>query len=299
MDTDRQKSELRRTEAHAGFVFVVPATVLYVTFVLLPIAVTVVLAFTYYDPLGSVRWAGLDNFVRFFSEPRSLRILGNTMVFTFFAVIFNVGVGLLLALALNRTMPPFLLYFFRLSFFLPVIIAGSFIAIVWTFFYRDEFGVFNWVLARLGMAPIRWVTSSRNAMASIVFTDVWKNTGFAMIIFIAALQSVPRPLIDAATMDGASPWRRFRRITLPWISPVIFFMIVLASIGALQVYESIIILTKGGPGDGTRSMSIYIVEQAFGSFEVGFAAAISVVLTAIILVITSIQFVVSKRWVQS
>jgi multiple sugar transport system permease protein len=127
--------------------------------------------------------------------------------------------------------------------------------------------------------------------------DVWKNTGFFMIIFIAALQGVPRTIMDAAIMDGAGAWRRFFRIILPWISPVVFFAIVYASIGALQVYESIVILTQGGPGDATRSMSIYIVEEAFGSFEIGYAASVSVVMTLVILVITSLQLVASRRLV--
>jgi len=134
-------------------------------------------------------------------------------------------------------------------------------------------------------------------MMSIIIMDVWKNTGFFMIIFIAALQGVPRTIMDAAIMDGASAWRRFFRIILPWISPVVFFAIVYASIGALQVYESIAILTQGGPGDATRSMSIYIVEEAFGSFEIGYAASVSVVMTLVILAITSLQLFASRRLV--
>jgi multiple sugar transport system permease protein len=128
--------------------------------------------------------------------------------------------------------------------------------------------------------------------------DVWKNAGFFMIIFIAALQGVPKAIMDAAIMDEASYWRRFFRIVLPWISPVVFFAIVYASIGALQVYESIVILTQGGPGDATRSMSIYIVEEAFGSFEIGYGASVSVIMTLVILIITSIQLLASRRWVR-
>ena len=135
-------------------------------------------------------------------------------------------------------------------------------------------------------------------MTSIIIMDVWKNTGFFMIIFIAALQGVPKSITEAAVMDGTPAWRQFFRITLPYISPVVFFAIVYASIGALQVYESIVILTKGGPGDATRSLSILIVEEGFGSFQIGYAAAISVVMTVIILIITAIQQLLSRRWVQ-
>jgi multiple sugar transport system permease protein len=135
-------------------------------------------------------------------------------------------------------------------------------------------------------------------MTSIIIMDVWKNTGFFMIIFIAALQGVPKPLMEAAAMDGTPAWRRFFRITLPYISPVVFFAVIYASIGALQVFESIVILTQGGPGDATRSLSILIVEQGFGSFQIGYAAAISVVMTLIILAITAVQQVLSRKWVQ-
>jgi multiple sugar transport system permease protein len=133
---------------------------------------------------------------------------------------------------------------------------------------------------------------------SIVIMDIWKNTGFFMIIFIAALQGLPKNIMDAAVMDGSSYWRRFFRIVLPWISPVVFFAIVYASIGALQVYESIVILTRGGPGDATRSMSIYIVEEAFDNFEIGYAASISVIMTLVILMITTVQLFASRRWVR-
>ena len=297
MAAERRPSDLEKLQARAGYLFILPSYLLYILFVLAPVATTCVLSFTHYDMMLGTDWVGLDNFVRFATDDRSLRILWNTLRFTAFAVTGNVTVGLLLALALNRAMPAFLLYFFRLAFFLPVIIAAAFVAIVWSYFYQDDLGVINYYLRLLGLAPVRWLTQDSTAMLSIIIMDVWKNTGFFMIIFIAALQGVPRPLIEAAVMDGASYWRRFFRIVLPYISPVVFFNVVYASIGALQVYESIVILTGGGPGDDTRSMSIYIVEQAFGSFEVGYAASVAVVLTLVILVLTSLQMAASRRWV--
>src|SRR6201987_2294907 len=294
----RNKSNLQRAQTRAGYLFVAPSFALYAVFVLAPVLVTFLLSFTYYDPMGGSRWVGLENFQRLFTSDRSLQIFWNTLCFAIFAVTGNVTIGLLLALALNRAMPPFLLYLFRLAYFLPVIIAAAFVSIVWSYFYGDDLGVINYYLIRLGFAPVHWLTSSRTAMMSIILMDVWKNAGFFMIIFIAALQGVPKPIMDAAIMDSPSYWRRFFRIVLPWISPVVFFAIVYASIGALQVYESIVILTQGGPGDVTRSMSIYIVEEAFDNFEIGYAASISVIMTLVILVITTIQLFASRRWVR-
>jgi multiple sugar transport system permease protein len=293
----RRSSDLARAQARAGWLFIMPTSLLYLSFVLVPVALTAILSFAYYDPMLGSRWVGFDNYERFFTDSRSLQILWNTLRFTFFAVSFNVAIGLLLAVALNRAMPGWLLYLFRLAFFLPVIIAAAFVSIVWSYFFADDLGVINYYLRLLGLPGVRWLTDSGNAMASIILMDVWKNTGFFMVIFIAALQGVPRNLVEAALMDGTPPWRLFFRITLPLISPVVFFAIVYASIGALQVYESIVILTQGGPGDATRSLSILIVEQGFGSFQIGYAAAISVVMTLIILFITAVQQWLSRRWV--
>ena len=294
----RTRSDLEKAQNRAGYLFILPSSVLYAVFVLAPVIVTFILSFTYYDPMAGSHWVGLENFQRFFTGDRSLQIFGNTLCFSLFAVTGNVVVGLLLALALNRAMPAFLLYLFRLAYFLPVIIAAAFVSIVWGYFYGDDLGVINYYLVHLGLPSVHWLTSSQTAMMSIVIMDVWKNTGFFMIIFIAALQGVPKNIMDAAIMDGSAYWRRFFRIVLPWISPVVFFAIVYASIGALQVYESIVILTRGGPGDVTRSMSIYIVEEAFDNFEIGYAASISVIMTLVILVITTIQLFASRRWVR-
>jgi multiple sugar transport system permease protein len=294
----QRRSELEGAQARAAYLFVAPSLILYAAFVLAPVVVTFILSFSYYDPMMGSRWVGLENFERFFTDDRSLQIFWNTLRFTLFAVAGNVTVGLLLALALNRAMPGFVLYLFRLAYFLPVIIAAAFVSIVWGYFYGDDLGVINYYLIRLGFRPVHWLTSSSTAMMSVVIMDVWKNAGFFMVIFIAALQGVPKTLMEAAIMDGASYWRRFFRIVLPWISPVVFFAIVYASIGALQVFESIIILTRGGPGDSTRSMSLYIVEEAFDSFEIGYAASVAVVMTLVILVITSIQLLASRLWVR-
>jgi multiple sugar transport system permease protein len=296
--THAGKSDLERAQARAAYLFLLPSFSLYLVFVLAPVIVTFILSFTYYDPMAGSRWVGFDNFTRFFTDDRSLQIFWNTLRFTVFAVTGNVCVGLLLALALNRAMPAYLLYLFRLAYFLPVIIAAAFVSIVWGYFYGDDLGVINYYLIRLGFSPVHWLTSSQTAMMSIIIMDVWKNAGFFMIIFIAALQGVPKTIMEAAIMDGASPWRRFFFITLPWISPVVFFAIVYASIGALQVYESIVILTRGGPGDATRSMSLLIVEEAFDSFDIGYAASVAVIMTLVILAITTVQLLASRLWVR-
>ena len=292
-------SDLEGAQARAAYLFVLPSFALYFIFVLAPVAVTILLSFAYYDPMEGSRWVGLENFQRFFTDDRSLQIFWNTLRFTVFAVTGNVCVGLLLALALNRAMPPVLLYLFRLVYFLPVIMAAAFASIVWGYFYGDDLGVINYYLIRLGLqpGPLAHVQPQRH--------DVDRNHGrleerrfFHAHLHRCVAGCSQDRCMDAAAMDGASYWRRFFRIVLPWISPVVFFAIVYASIGALQVFESIAILTRGGPGDSTRSMSIYIVEEAFDSFEIGYAASVAVVMMAVILAITGVQLLASRYWVK-
>ena len=167
MAAQRFRSELSRAQAWAGYQFILPSYAVYALFVLAPVIVTCVLSFTRFDLMLGVRWVGLENFHRFVTDGRSLRILWNTLRFTVFAVTGNVTVGLLLALALNRAMPAFLLYFFRLAFFLPVMIAAAFVAIVWSYFYQDGLGVINYYLRISGLNPVRWLTSDDTAMLSI------------------------------------------------------------------------------------------------------------------------------------
>lgn len=202
------QTEMERAQMRAAYSFILPAYVLYISFVRAPVLLTVVQSFMYYDPQLGSRWVDLENFTRFFTDDRSIKIFWNTLRFTALAVTGNVSVGLLLALALNREMPEWMRYLFRLAFFLPIIIAAAFVSIVWGYFFQDN-GIFNYYLSHLGIAPIHWLTNVNNAMYSIVFIDVWKNKGFFMIIFIAALQGVPKTLMEAAIMDGTSSWRRF------------------------------------------------------------------------------------------
>lgn len=289
----------RTQETVAGYLFLAPSFLLYAAFVLVPIAVTIWLSFTFYERAAPPVFIGLENYQAVIDSPRFWQILKNTFVFTFFAVLGNVGLGLALALLLNRAMPAALLYFFRLAYFLPVIIAMSFVSIVWSFLYSTDLGVFNYYLQSLGLPRIGWLSDTRFAMASILVMDVWKNTGFSMLVFLAALQSIPPSLIEAARLDGASSWRLFWSIVFPLLSPVVFFNIIIVTVGALQVFESIVILTNGGPGDYTRSIVMLIYHEAFANFDLGYAAAISVVLLILIGAVTAAQFWFSKRWVHS
>jgi multiple sugar transport system permease protein len=284
-------------EALAGYLFILPTFLGYTTFVIGPILAAIGISLTEYDILSPARFVGLANYQQMLSDPRLLAVYRNTIIFTLLAVSFNVGVGLLLAVMLNRHMPGPLKYLFRSVYFFPVLVALVYSAIIWQFLYQKDSGIINYYLSFLNIAPIPWLSGRGWVLPSIIIMDVWKNTGFAMLVFLAGLQNIPQTYYEAAQIDGANGWRLFRHITLPLISPTLFFNSVIFMIGALQVFDSIVVLTGGGPGDASRSLVMYIVEKAFQTFEMGYASALAISLFVVIMILTLVQFRAGRAWV--
>jgi multiple sugar transport system permease protein len=287
----------KRREAIAGYLFILPVYIGFVVFILLPIIRAAGMSFTKFDVLAGSEFIGLTNYKQLLSDVRLRTIYGNTFVFTVFAVFFNTAVGLVLAVLLNQKMPTAIRNLFRSIYFFPILVAHTYIATIWQYLYQQDTGIINYYLGFLGIDPIPWLSSSNVVMVSVIILDVWKNTGFAMLIFLAGLQGIPQDYYEAAELDGANELQRFFRITLPLLSPTIFFILVIFMIGALQVFDTIIVLTQGGPGDASRSIVMYIYEQAFQRFDMGYAAALSMTLFVIIMILTLIQFRFSRRWV--
>ncbi|HWQ15212.1 MAG TPA: sugar ABC transporter permease [Roseiflexaceae bacterium] len=287
----------RHREALAGYLFILPTFLGYTTFVLGPILAAIGISLTDYDMLSPARFASLDNYLALLRDPRLRTVYLNTVFFTLVAVSLNVGIGLLLAALINRRLPQALRYLFRTTYFFPVLVALTYCSIIWQFLYQKDTGVFNYYLGFLGVEPIPWLSSRQWVLPSIIFMDVWKNTGFAMLVFLAGLQNIPSDYYEAAQIDGASRWHLFRFITLPLITPTFFFNLIIFMIGALQVFDSIVVLTQGGPGDASRSLVMYIYEKAFQTFEMGYASAVAITLFVIIMLLTMLQFRLSRAWV--
>ncbi len=287
----------RHREAFVGYLFILPTYVGFIIFILYPLIESMRISFLDFSILRGSTYIGLDNYMQMLQDPRLRIVYANTIVFTLFAVFFNAGIGLILAVMLNRRLPILMRNLYRSIFFFPVLIAHTYIAVIWEFLYAQDTGVINYYLSFLGIEPIPWLSNVHWAMAAIIILDVWKNTGFAMLVFLAGLQSIPNEYYEAAQLDGANERQLFFRITIPMLSPTIFFILVIFMIGALQVFDTIIVLTAGGPGDATRSVVLYIYEIAFRTFNMGYAAAVSMTLFAIILVLTACQFWISRRWV--
>ena len=284
-------------EAIVGYLFILPTYIGFVIFILYPLVESMRISFLDFSILRESEYIGLDNYAAMLSDTRLRIAYINTVVFTLLAVFFNAGIGLLLAVLLNRRLPTLIRNLYRSVFFFPVLVAHTYIAVIWRFLYQQDTGVINYYLSFLGIEAVPWLSHAHWAMAAIIIMDVWKNTGFAMLVFLAGLQSIPHTYYEAAQLDGANERQLFFRITIPLLSPTIFFILVIFMIGALQVFDTIIVLTAGGPGDATRSVVLYIYEIAFRSFDMGYAAAVSMTLFAIILALTMIQFAISRRWV--
>ncbi len=287
----------RHREALAGYLFILPTFLGYTIFIVGPILAAIGISLTDFDLFEPAKFIGFQNYVNLLADPRLHKVYWNTIYFTVAAVTLNVGVGLLLAVLINRHMPSFLRYFFRTAYFFPVLVALAYSAIIWQYLYQKDTGIINYYLHFLNIDPIPWLSSPLWVMPSIIIMDVWKNTGFAMLVFLAGLQGISQDYYESASLDGANRWQSFWHVTLPLITPTLFFNVIIFMIGALQVFDSIVVLTQGGPGDSSRSLVMYVYEKAFQVFEMGYASAISITLFIVIMLLTLVQFRVGQSWV--
>ncbi|MBL8699391.1 MAG: sugar ABC transporter permease [Alphaproteobacteria bacterium] len=286
-------------EQIAALAFLTPALICFLAFLVAPLIATAVFCVVEIDRFTfRMTFVGLENFLYVYEDERFWKTFANTFLFIAMAVAGNVGLGLLLAGLLDRALPSALRYFLRLAYFLPVLIATAFVSYIWKFLFDFDLGAINYYIRLLGLPPVGWLTDTRVAMVSVVIMDVWKHVGFFMLILLAALQAVPRELREAAQVDGAGPVRIFVSVTIPCIAPALLFCVAYATIGGLQVYDSMRILTNGGPGDATRSVVMYMFSEAFGAGELAFGAVSAFTLLVVIAAIVSIQMSLSRRWIR-
>jgi multiple sugar transport system permease protein len=286
-----------RRDALTGYLFVAPAVLGFLLFVLGPLLAALAISMTRYDVLTPPRFIGLGNYRRMLDDDRLLRAYGNTLIYVTAAVVLMTVLGLVLALMLNQRFPKPIVYVLRSAYFFPSLVGLVYVATIWQALFQKDTGIINYYLAFAGGPRPDWLNSPNGSIATVVIVDVWRNVGFGMLILLAALQDVPRDLIDAARVDGANAWNLFRHVTLPAISPAVFFVVTITVIGAFQIYESVVVLTGGGPGDSSRSVVMYIAEKGFQDFDMGYASAIAVTLFAVIVCTTVLQFRIRRRWV--
>lgn len=286
----------RRTTA-AGWFFVSPAVLLFLVFVAGPFVFAIALAFQKWDLLTPAQFVGIDNFARLFSDPLLPQVLLNTFAFAFASIVTHLVFGMLLALAANRAMNRVLGYFVRVSIFFPFLISWAAVALLWKYVLDPTFGYVAQYLATVGVQLPNLFADPSWALPAIIFVDLWHTLGFTFIIMLAGLQTVPNELVEAARTDGATAWQIFWRITLPLMSPTIFFATIITFIGAFQIFDPIQIITQGGPQNSTTTIIMYLYQKGFQAFDMGYAAAVALLVFVIIMGVTALQFVGRRKWV--
>ncbi|MFZ0710964.1 MAG: sugar ABC transporter permease [Terrimicrobiaceae bacterium] len=284
-------------ESICGLLFISPTLLGFLLFFIGPIFAVLFLSFTRYDMLTPPESAGFANYARLLTDSQLHKVYRNTFFFGGAAIFLNVSLGLFLAILVNQRLPAFLRYLLRTVYFFPVLVGMIYAATVWRFLFNRDLGVINYYLHHIGIGPVSWLTSSQFALWSIIFVYMWKNVGFTMLTTLAGLQSISQDIYEAAAIDGARPLAMLRKITIPLLSPVILFNVVITLINTMQEFDSIAALTNGGPGNASRTVSLYIYEKAFRGLDMGYASAIAVTLFLVIGLLTALQFILSRRWV--
>jgi len=286
----------RRNMAY-GYAFIAPMMIGFAVFLLGPIFAVVALSFTDYSFLRpDSRFVGLTNYATAFAaDPLLGKTLINTLLFSAGLIPLNLSMALGLALLLNRKLPGVGL--FRTAMFTPVVTSIVVWAIVWKYIFATDAGLVNQVLRLVGVQGPAWLYNAGLAIPVVIVVSVLKKVGMNMVIFLAALQDVPRLYYEASTIDGASRWKQFTHITLPMISPSIFLTLIITLIGSLKVFSQIAVMTDGGPGTSSYVLVYYIYQLAFKRFEFGYASTVAVLLFLLVLALTLAQWHVRRRWV--
>jgi multiple sugar transport system permease protein len=287
-----KKSRFR--EAVWGYLFIAPNLIVTLCFAILPIFFALYMSLTDWNLLSAPHFIGLDNYQKILADRVARQTFFNTFYFFVISVPLNVFLSLVLAVLLNQKIRG--IAFFRTAYYLPYISASVAVSLMFMWILSNG-GLLNQALGLAGIRPVGWLTNPGTAMNSVIGVTIWKGLGLNMIIFLAALQDLPKELLEAAEIDGANPIQRFFKITIPLLSPVIFFVVITGVIGSFQSFDLVYNMTQGGPGRATTIIGYYIWKQAFDYLHMGYGAALAYIVFIAILILTGIQWILRKRWV--
>lgn len=292
----RHISWMRLQEHIYGWLFIMPVVIGVLLFQFYPILVSIYASMTNWTGLNNPSFIGADNYTRLLTADKFFNItMRNTIYYTLGSIPLSISLAMILALLCNRSMR--MVYWYRTAFFAPNVTSTVAISLVWFWLYAPDVGLFNWLLSLAGIKGPAWLTSLTWAMPSVIVVGVWQSVGYPMLILLAGLQGIPESLYEAAKLDGADALRRFRRITLPLLTPSIFFLLITQFISSFQVFGLIYVMTQGGPANATNVYIYYLYQNAFAFGRLGYASAMAWVLFLIIAVITLLQWQLQKRWV--
>ncbi|ALS29925.1 ABC transporter [Paenibacillus sp. 32O-W] len=276
------------------FAFALPALAMLLIFIYYPLVNSFYLSFTNWNMTRpNKEFIGLDNYEKLLTGDTFYKVLGITFTYTVFDVLLTLGIGLMLALLFNVTSRFF--NFMRSVIFMPHYISMVIVSMVFLWIFNSQYGLMNELLKFLGLEPVDWLTNPKTALWVLIVVSVWKGVGFAMIIFIAGLRGIPLEYYEASSIDGASKWTQFRKITLPLLSPITLFLVVTNFISSMQVFQSVDVMTNGGPLESTKAMVYWIYEMAFAEFRTGRASALIIMFFIMIVLLTVLQMYVSRK----
>jgi len=290
----RQKSKLARKEAIEGYIYALPWFIGFTVFTAGPIIASFLLSFTSWDLIKFPKWIGFGNYKTLIEDPLFWQGLKVTSIYALFSVPLGILGGLAIAVLMNQKIKG--LSVFRTIYYLPAVVSGVAVSLLWSWIFNPDFGVLNYLLSLIGIKGPGWIYDEKWALPSLIIMSLW-GVGGGMVIYLASLQGVPTELYEAAIIDGASSWKRFWAITVPMISPVIFFQLIMGIIGSFQVFTQAYIMTSGGPNNATLFYVLYLYRNAFQWFKMGYASALAWVLFIVILILTIVQFKLANRWV--
>ena len=286
---------LARYEAAWAYLLLSPFLIGLLVFILGPLVFAIVLSMMRWDIMGQPQWLGTANYAEMARDEVFRKAFWNTVYYTGVTVPATIAFSLLLATLMNRKMHG--VRFFRVIYFAPITISVIAVGLLWSWLYSRDFGFINYVLYLLGLPKVPWLVNPKIAMLSIIIVGVWRGLGFNIVVFIAGLQSVPRELYDASAIDGANEFQQYRHITLPMLSPTLFFALVTAFISSFQIFEQTYIMTQGGPSYSTMTLVYYIYLEGFTYLRMGYASAVSILLLLVVLLMTVFQVQFQERWV--
>lgn len=277
------------------YMMVAPAITVFLLFFIYPIFYMTYLSLHSWNFVSPTKdFVGLQNFVELFQSSQFLQVVINSIMYMFLTVSFTIGIALLLALWLNKS--GVIYGFVQAAIFSPHIIALVSVAMLWMWLMDPQYGLLNWLFNLLGLPKLEWLNHPSTSLISLVIVAVWKGVGFNTLVLIAGLQSIPKDIYEAAELDQSNRWRTFYKLTLPMLSPTLFFLIIINMISSFQVFETIDIMTRGGPINSTNTLVYYIYENGFRFFKIGYASAAGVVLLVIISILTMVYFkILSKK----
>jgi len=285
----------KQKTALIAYIFILPQIIGMFCFILGPMVASLVISFSRWNLVDPLQWVGFENFRIQFRDPLFWKVVLNTAYYSFVCVPLGIVISLGLALVLNQKIKGVTWY--RSVYFIPVVTPMVAVALVWSWLYNPDFGAINTVLNYVGIKGPKWLSDTTWAMPSVIIMSIWKSLGFNMVILLAGLQDVPKQLYEAAGLDGADRWHKFKNITLPMLSPAIFFVMIMSVISSFQVFSQIYIMTEGGPANSTNVIVLHIYNLAFKYWKMGEGCVVGWVLFSIVLSFTLIQFGLGKRWV--